>query len=146
MSTTVTTTALLSDGDANGNLPVIRHNRFSDIPTSIDIPIRDEEEEEASVEVDLNALPDDPTELCVLLDIESSTRSAWMAIALGYAKHGKIDQAIEMLGRGKEANAIERDAKEKLPMLGALVWLYLQKAREAAKTGGVNGAGEFIQS
>ena len=120
-----------------GDAPAIRPNRYSDVPLSIDIPIQEgEDEEETSVEVDLNSLPDDPTELCVLLDNESSTRSFWMYIALGYAKNGRIDPAIEMLSKGKEASAMLRDANEKLPMLGALVWLYLMKARASPKSPG----------
>ncbi|KAI5806443.1 hypothetical protein DFH27DRAFT_343528 [Peziza echinospora] len=134
--------AAYSNGTAAAtDVPAIRHNRFTSIPTSIDIPIQEgEDEEETSVEISLNALPDDPTELCVLLDNESSTRTFWMYIALGYAKDGRIDQAIEMLSKGKEASAMQRDANERLPMLGVLVWLYLMKARAASRNGGDGGS------
>ena len=117
-------------------------NRFTDVPASIDIPIQaGEDEEETSVEVDLSALPDDPTELCVLLDNESSNRSYWMSIALGYAKNGKTDAAIEMLAKGKDSGPMVRDVNERLPILGALVWLYLMKARAAARSTG----GEYAE-
>ncbi|KAF8430352.1 hypothetical protein EV426DRAFT_556702 [Tirmania nivea] len=119
-------------------------NRFLDVPSSIDIPIQEaEDEEETSVEVDLDNLPDDPTELCVLLDNENSQRNFWMSIALGYAKHGKTDGAIEMLIKGRDSERMQRDVNERLPLLGALVWLYLMKARGAARSaGGVdNGNG-----
>jgi len=130
-------------------------NRFLDVPSSIDIPIQEaEDEEETSVEVDLDNLPDDPTELCVLLDNENSQRNFWMSIALGYAKHGKTDGAIEMLIKGKDSERMQRDVNERLPLLGALVWLYLMKARGAARSSGSmsarhvlgSGAGMLIQS
>ena len=118
-------------------------NRFLDVPSSIDIPIQEaEDEEETSVEVDLDNLPDDPTELCVLLDNENSQRSFWMSIALGYAKHGKTDGAIEMLIKGRDSERMQRDVNERLPLLGALVWLYLMKARGAARSAA--SGGEFM--
>jgi len=119
-------------------------NRFLDVPSSIDIPIQEaEDEEETSVEVDLDNLPDDPTELCVLLDNENSQRNFWMSIALGYAKHGKTDGAIEMLIKGRDSERMQRDVNERLPLLGALVWLYLMKARGAARSA---GGGEYMAS
>lgn len=128
--------ASLADDDAK---PIVL-NRFTNVPPSIDIPIQEaEDEEETSVEVDLNGLPDDPTELCVLLDNENSEKNFWMSIALGYAKHGKTDGAIEMLLKGKESERMQRDVNERLPLLGALVWLYLMKARASARNTGGSG-------
>lgn len=128
---------------SDDNAKQIVLNRFTDVPPSIDIPIQEaEDEEETSVEVDLNGLPDDPTELCVLLDNENSEKNFWMSIALGYAKHGKTDGAIEMLTKGKDSERMQRDVDERLPLLGALVWLYLMKARGAARN---NNGGECIK-
>lgn len=83
------------------------------------------------VEVDPDALPEDPTELCTLLENERSPRQFWMYIALAYAKHEKVDIAIEIMTKGLHARA--NDTTEKLPMLNLLTWLYLQRSREAAR-------------
>lgn len=119
---------------ANGTFP-LRRNRYSDIPPSIDIPVsagdEDDDDETAVVEVDPDALPEDPTELCTLLENERSPRQFWMYIALAYAKHEKVDIAIEIMAKGLHARA--SDTAEKLPMLNLLTWLYLQRSREAAR-------------
>lgn len=126
--------AFANGGHANG-APSIRGNRFSDIPPSIDIPVsagdEDDDDETAVVEVDPDALPEDPTELCTLLENERSPRQFWMYIALAYAKHEKVDIAIEIMTKGLHARA--NDTTEKLPMLNLLTWLYLQRSREAAR-------------
>lgn len=118
----------------NGLTP-LRHSRYADIPHSIDIPVsagdEDDDDETAVVEVDPNGLPDDPTELCTLLENERSPRQFWMYIALAYAKHERVDIAIEIMTKGLQARA--GDAAEKLPMLNLLTWLYLQRSREAAR-------------
>ncbi|CAZ82941.1 unnamed protein product [Tuber melanosporum] len=110
--------------------------RFSDIPRSIDIPVsagdEDEDDENAVVEVDPDALPEDPTELCTLLENERSPKQYWMYIALAYAKHDKVDIAIEIITKGLQAKTHEPMA-ERLPMLHLLTWLYLERSREAAK-------------
>lgn len=112
-----------------------RRTRFSDIPRSIDIPVsagdEDEDDENAVVEVDPDMLPEDPTELCTLLENERSPRQYWMYIALAYAKHSKVDIAIEIITKGLQAKAHE--PVEKLPLLHLLTWLYLQRSREAAR-------------
>jgi RNA polymerase-associated protein CTR9 len=48
--------------------------RFSDIPSAIDIPVQGEDDDQA-VEVDLEDLLDDPTELCTLLENEGAART-----------------------------------------------------------------------
>ena len=117
-----------SDGPAKG-LPSFapKSKRFSDIPSTIDIPMQDDVE----VEIDLEVLPDDPTELCSVFENEGSARIYWMTVALAYAKQNKIDFAIEMLLRG--ANALQGNQREKLGIITCICWLYLWKSREAPR-------------
>lgn len=111
--------------------PTVRDTRFSDIPSAIDIPVSGIETEEA-VEVDLEVLVDDPTELCTLLENEGAAKNFWMIIALAYAKQRKADHAIEILTKG--LGSLSRGApKEKLGLLSLLCWLYLWKSREAPR-------------
>ncbi len=119
-----------ADGPANGtnglaHLP--KSKRFSDIPATIDIPMQDDVE----VEIDLQVLPDDPTELCAVFENEQSPRIYWMTVALAYAKQNKIDFAIEMLTRG--ANVLQGNQREKLSIITCICWLYLWKSREAPR-------------
>ncbi|KAI0998543.1 Tetratricopeptide repeat protein 1 [Podosphaera aphanis] len=104
--------------------------RFSDIPSAIDIPVQGEDDDQA-VEVDLEDLLDDPTELCTLLENEGAARTYWMTVALAYAKQKKVDHAIEMLIKGGQA--IKGGPKEKLSLLTCLCWMYLWKSREAPR-------------
>jgi RNA polymerase-associated protein CTR9 len=104
--------------------------RFSDIPSAIDIPVQGEGDDEA-VEVDLEDLLDDPTELCTLLENEGAARTYWMTVSLAYAKQKKVDHAIEMLIKGGQA--MRGGPKERLSMLTCLCWMYLWKSREAPR-------------
>ncbi|RPA77630.1 TPR-like protein [Ascobolus immersus RN42] len=110
--------------------------RFSHVPRAIDVPLNEaqEDDEDAFVEVDFTSLPEDPTELCTLLDNENGARELWMMIATAYSKKGQTDLAIEMLNRGLNSQTIERGAEaQKMPFWGALTWMYLQKARESPR-------------
>lgn len=121
-----------SNGGANGDMvfaPVSK--RFSDIPSAIDIPVRGDQEDEA-VELELEDLVDDPTELCTLFENERAARTYWMTVSLAYAKQGKIDHAIEMLNRGGNAMQ-DNNPKEKLSIITCLCWMYLWKSREAPR-------------
>ncbi|KAL2270438.1 hypothetical protein VTJ83DRAFT_2622 [Remersonia thermophila] len=104
-----------------------KSKRFSDIPATIDIPMQDDVE----VEIDLQVLPDDPTELCAVFENEHSPRMYWMTVALAYAKQNKIDFAIEMLLRG--ANVLQGNTRDKLTITTCICWLYLWKSREAPR-------------
>jgi len=108
----------------------IMSKRFSDIPSAIDIPVQGDDDEQA-VEVDLEDLLDDPTELCTLLENEGAARQYWMTVSLAYAKQKKVDHAIEMLLKGGQA--VRGGNKEKLSMLACLCWMYLWKSREAPR-------------
>ena len=118
-----------ANGVPNGAIAAPKSKRFSDIPQTIDIPVQDQDDE--AVEIDLEELADDPTELCTLFEMEHAARTYWMTVALAYAKQKKIDFAIEMLMRG--ANALQANPREKLSIITCLCWLYLYKSREAPR-------------
>ena len=122
----------LTNGHGHSPEPALGPQRFSDIPLAIDIPVSGGDDEEA-VEVNLEELLDDPTELCTLLENENVAKGYWMTIALAYAKQHKLDHAIEMLnkGLGTLKNGKQED---KLSLLCAVCWLYLWKCREAPRT------------
>lgn len=116
---------------ANGNVEIPVSTRFSDIPSAIDIPVQGDQEDEA-VEIDLENLVDDPSELCTLFENERAARSLWMTVALAYVKQKKIDHAIEMLIHAGNAMQ-DSNPKEKLSIVSCLCWLYLLKNREAPR-------------
>ncbi len=129
--------AALQNGLANGVNGHVDHNnpinskRFAEIPPAIDIPVSIGDVEEA-VEVNLEELLDDPTELCTLLENENVSKSFWMTIALAYAKQRKVDHAIQMVTTG--LGALSRGAgDEKLSLLSCLCWLYLWRCRESPR-------------
>ena len=105
--------------------------RFSDIPSAIDIPVSGLDADEA-VEVNLEELLDDPTELCTLLENENAPKGYWMTISLAYAKQRKADHAIEILNKGL-ASLSRGGLKEKIGLLSCLCWLQLRKSREAPR-------------
>lgn len=117
-------------GGANGALyahPASK--RFTDVPIAIDVPTQDEDE---AVEIGLENLVDDPTDLCDLFENENAARTYWMTVSLAYAKQGKIENAIEMLIRG--GNAMQNsNPKEKLSIVACLCWMYLWKSRLAPR-------------
>ena len=128
--------ATLTNGVTNGvhASPGLSHyesQRYSAVPHSIEIPISGGEGEEA-VEVDLEELLDDPTELCTLLENENVSRNYWTVIALAYAKSNKIDLAVEIVTKGLEALS-KNDPDEQLYLYNFLCWLYLLKSRMAPR-------------
>ena len=118
----------------------IGRKRFSDIPSAIDIPFSEANTDEEAVEVGLEQLPDDPTELCTLLDNENASKNLWMTISLAYARQHMIDHAIEILHKGLVT--LSRGAPtEKIGLLSLQCWLYLWKSREAPR---VSPEGELV--
>ena len=129
--------APLTNGYMNGanrqlpTEPVTTEIRFSDIPSALDIQVSGGDETEA-VEISLEELLDDPTELCTLLENENAEKRVWMIIALAYARQGKMDLAIDILHKG--LSSLNRgSAKEKLGPLGLLCWMFLGKSRSAPR-------------
>lgn len=105
--------------------------RFSDIPPTMDIPVSSGEIDEA-VEVDLEELMEDPTELCTLLENENVAKNYWMTIALAYAKQQKLDLAVDIVTRGL-GTLSRAKPEEKLGLLACLCWLHLWQCREAPR-------------
>ncbi|KAF2446043.1 TPR-like protein [Karstenula rhodostoma CBS 690.94] len=106
--------------------------RFSKVPESISVPVADED---GIVDIDLELgeqIEDDPTELLTLLETERSAKTTWVMVAIAYAKHKKLDVAIEVLGKAISVFAHAR-SDEKLSILNATCWLYLLKCREAPR-------------
>lgn len=106
-------------------------SRFSDIPHAIDIPVTGEEEDQA-VEVNLEELLDDTTELCQLLENEKAPKNLWITIAMAYAKQQQIDHTIDILLKGLVSLG-KSGPKDKIGLLGCLCWLYLLKSRHAPR-------------
>lgn len=118
---------------STGSLPTME--RFSDIPSAMDIPVSapgDNQEEVEAVEVDLEDLMDDPTELCTLLENEHVAKNYWMTIALAYAKQHKLDHAKDIIARGLGAHSGSKQ-EDRLTLLACLCWINLWQCREAPR-------------
>ncbi|KAJ5910984.1 uncharacterized protein N7473_000287 [Penicillium subrubescens] len=124
--------APLENGHANGlngETATTTTLRFSDIPDAIDIPASSFDSE---VEVSLLDLPEDPTELCTLLENERAAKNFWVIIALAYAKRKQLDHALDILQKGL-ASVAHGATKEKLGLLGWICWLLMLKSRQAPR-------------
>ncbi|KAJ5792147.1 Tetratricopeptide TPR2 [Penicillium pulvis] len=127
--------APLENGHTNGSTetmpPPSSMNtlRFADIPDAIDIPASSFDSE---VEVSLLDLPEDPTELCTLLENERAAKNFWVIIALAYAKRKQLDHALDILNKGL-ASVAHGATKEKLGLLGWVCWLLMLKSRQAPR-------------
>ncbi|KAI8634566.1 hypothetical protein F5Y19DRAFT_117150 [Xylariaceae sp. FL1651] len=132
MSTTTATRNGHLNGATNGaGSDSVASKRFSNIPGTIEVPVQ-EDDDFINVEIDLNNLVDDPTELCDMFENERTARVYWMTIALAYAKQNKIDRAIEVLNRGSNAMQ-DTTPMEKLSIITCVCWMYLRKSREAPR-------------
>ncbi|PYI22150.1 TPR-like protein [Aspergillus japonicus CBS 114.51] len=118
-----------TNGDSLPNAKSLANLRFSDIPSAIDIPASTLDSE---VEVSLEVLPDDPTELCTLLENEKAAKNFWVTIALAYAKQNQLDHAIDILNKGL-ASVGHGAIKEKLGLLSWVCWLLMLKCRQAPR-------------
>lgn len=108
--------------------------RYSRVPPAITVAVA-EADGPIDVEISLDdEIQDDPTELCTLLENEQSAKSTWVTVAIAYAKHKKLDVAIEVLTKAIGVFARAR-AEERLSILNGLCWLYLLKCREAPRVG-----------
>jgi RNA polymerase-associated protein CTR9 len=107
--------------------------RFSKVPPTILITVMEPGGDPYDIEIPLDDdIQEDPTELCMLLENEKSTKNTWMTVATAYAKHKKLDVAIEVLS--KTISVFSRgDSKDRLSILNGLCWLYLLKCREAPR-------------
>jgi RNA polymerase-associated protein CTR9 len=117
-------------GDALHNGHTMQSLRFSDIPPAVDIPVFGEDDQ--AVEVNLEELLDDTTELCQVMENEKSAKNLWITIAMAYAKQQQNDHAIDILHKG--LLSLGRSApKDKIGLLACLCWLYLLKSRHAPR-------------
>ncbi|KAF2755893.1 protein prenylyltransferase [Pseudovirgaria hyperparasitica] len=106
--------------------------RFADVPKAVFVSVS-ENDDTIDVEVPLDEdIQDDPTELCTLLENEEAAKNMWMAVALGYAKHKKVEVAIQVLTTG--LSALSRGSLEdRLALLNALCWMNLLKCRDSPR-------------
>jgi RNA polymerase-associated protein CTR9 len=108
--------------------------RFSAVPQMLSIAGGAETGDIYDIEVSLeeDIMPTDPYELCAMLETERASRTDWMNVAVAYAKHKKVDLAIEILTKGNIVFAHGR-SEDRLGIYNALCWLYLLKCREAPR-------------
>ncbi|KAL1302547.1 hypothetical protein AAFC00_002929 [Neodothiora populina] len=122
-----------ANGHGSPSSSAVPFARFSAVPRAMDIPVSSGDIEEA-VEVDLEDLMDDPTELCTLLENENVAKNYWMTIALAYAKQQKVDLAIDIVAKG--LSSISKGGgkpEDKLALLSCLCWLYIWQCRTAPR-------------
>ncbi|RAR01966.1 tetratricopeptide repeat protein 1 [Stemphylium lycopersici] len=113
--------------------------RYSDVPSSITISVADDEGGQLDVEIPLDdQIQDDPTELCDILEAEKSATSTWVQVAVAYAKHKRIETAIDVLKQATDVFSRAR-TEDRLSILNGLCWLYLLKCREAPRVKPQNG-------
>lgn len=69
-----------------------------DTGNTIEIPVWQSEE---TVAINLDEeLPEDPEELCTLLENEHSEPKYWLAVGIAYARKNQVASAIEVLNKG----------------------------------------------
>jgi len=120
------------NGHALSPEPASAYQRFKDIPSAMDIPVSSGAGEEEAVEVDLEDLMDDPTELCTLLENENVARNYWMTIAMAYAKQQKLDRAKDIVARALGALSSAKQ-EDRLTLLACLCWFNLWQCRDAPR-------------
>ncbi|ODV92203.1 hypothetical protein CANCADRAFT_16634, partial [Tortispora caseinolytica NRRL Y-17796] len=99
--------------------------------SSLDIPLKDASE---VVTINLETeLPDDPTELCNLLENESAPRLFWLAITAAYGRSGKLDEATEVINRALAFSEFS-STEDRAAFYSALSWLYIHRSRSAPKS------------
>ncbi|OAL51206.1 protein prenylyltransferase [Pyrenochaeta sp. DS3sAY3a] len=107
--------------------------RYSDVPSALTISVADDEGGQLDVEIPLDEdIQDDPTELCAILENEKSLTSTWVKVAVAYAKHKKVDVAIDVLTQAQQVFSRAR-TEDRLSILNGLCWLYLLRCREAPR-------------
>ena len=106
--------------------------RYSKVPQTLIVSVA-EAEGPYDIEISLDQdIQEDPTELCTLLENEQGAKNTWMTVAVAYAKHKRVDVAIEVLTRTVDVFENGRNDDRVSIYLG-LCWLHLMKAREAPR-------------
>ncbi|CAM9022698.1 unnamed protein product [Wickerhamomyces anomalus] len=91
----------------------------------IEVPIKDSRE---VVTIDLeHELPEDPTDLCTLLENESAESIYWISIASVYANKGLVSEAFEMMTEGLKLYK-ELDTAD---FHTFLAWLHIRQSKVA---------------
>lgn len=98
----------------------------------LEVPLEGGEGEVLTIDLDRD-LPEDPSEICVLLENEKSATMFWLAIGNAYANKDMIDCAIEVVKKGLGAPIVTSEA-DKTPFYSCLSWLYLRQLRNSAVT------------
>ncbi|CDK26774.1 unnamed protein product [Kuraishia capsulata CBS 1993] len=93
--------------------------------STISIPLKGDEE----VVIDANdELPEDPTELCDLLENEEAGKDQWLSIARAYANQGRFDESAEVIKRGLSSSTIiDSTSDVQASFHTFLAWLYLSQ-------------------
>lgn len=89
--------------------------------------------EDEEVELDLDRLAEDATEICDLLENEDCARIEWLTVASAYRRLEMIDQAHEVIKRSLTVPSCSNQ-KDRARLFAFQSWLYMQQAREAPKT------------
>jgi RNA polymerase-associated protein CTR9 len=120
----------------HSSVDVPTYERFSDLPTILEIPVHDGVGDE-SLELPLQDLPsDDTTELCNFLENEHAARTYWITIALAYARQNQLDNAIDILIQGLKSlqdGPQKNNTADRVSYLSALCWMNMWKCRDAPR-------------
>lgn len=102
--------------------------------STIDVPIYGSNE---VVTIDLESeLPEDPTDLCTLLENEQAKSIYWISIAAVYANKGLINEAFEVMTTGL---SLHRDAAA-APLHTFLAWLHITQSKKAKNNNDQNAS------
>lgn len=125
--------AVLTNGAVNGYGAhgAYAPMRFSAVPQLLEVPVAGGDAEEA-VDVDLEELMDDPTELCTLLENESAGRPYWITVAMAYAKQNRLELAVDIITKGIQASG-QGSTQDRLQLYNCQCWLHLMRSREAPR-------------
>ena len=125
--------AVLTNGNTNGQTSHGRGliRQFSEVPAKLEVPIYDGDAGEA-VELAVEELPDDPTELCTLLANENVSKSLWITTAMAYVTQSKFDEAVDIINQGIQALG-SGNAQDRLQLHSSLCWLHLMRSRRAPR-------------
>lgn len=97
------------------------------MPSILEVPLEADGE---VLTIDLNNdLPDDPSEICVLLENENCIAKYWLEIGSAYSRNKQWDNAIEVVTRGLKARIVQSET-DKAPFYSTLCWLYLSRFRK----------------
>lgn len=75
-------------------------------------------------------LPDDPSEICVLLENERCAPKFWLAFGSAYSRREQPENALEVIQRGLGAPVVNDDPNSLANLQAFLCWLYLKRMRQ----------------